>query len=394
MIINRRASDFRRESREALRGKWGTAILISLIYGAIIALVITMGTWLALVTPILSLVVGIAFILIMPPLTYGISYAYYHLKNGEYIIPIDFLKVGFSNFGRGWKIALQILKKCWWCILLVLIPVILGLLLFAIVPNMSSVSSSKYFSSYSYDDYYDKYSSYLDDYDNYYGYKYKDYNYNYKLDNNKVSSAIGNILGSVFIAILYIGICVLVITKILLYVLSYYIAASDENISPKEAVLQSEKLMKGNRGKYFCLVMSFFGWSLLAYFVSDAILDIGNHLFYSVYMLPIIVQVILSIIIALISNIGTIILNPYIVFATIAFYQELDRIQNSSYDNMNSFNNENNINMNQSYMNQNINNQNVANQFNAESQSTKVCMYCRTINAKDANYCINCGNKL
>lgn len=36
------------------------------------------------------------------------------------------------------------------------------------------------------------------------------------------------------------------------------------NMTAKEIVEESERIMNGQRGKYFCLELSFFGWILLA----------------------------------------------------------------------------------------------------------------------------------
>ncbi len=64
----------------------------------------------------------------------------------------------------------------------------------------------------------------------------------------------------------------------------------------KQIVEESERIMKGQRGKYFGLHLSFIGWGLLA------ILTLG---------------------------IGTLFLTPYVQFATIVFYE--DRTGKLSY---------------------------------------------------------------
>lgn len=47
------------------------------------------------------------------------------------------------------------------------------------------------------------------------------------------------------------------------YAMTPYIKAEFPEIAPKEAVAASKKLMYGNRYRLFCLDMSFFGWTLL-----------------------------------------------------------------------------------------------------------------------------------
>ena len=62
------------------------------------------------------------------------------------------------------------------------------------------------------------------------------------------------------------------------------------NLSSKEVVEESEKLMTGNRGKYFVLQLSFIGWAILA---------------------------------CLTFGIGFLWLTPYITISTICFYEAL-----------------------------------------------------------------------
>lgn len=402
MIINRKASDFRKEAREALNGKWGTAILISLIYAAIIFVTSIISSLVGMISSILSFIVFIGFILILPPLTYGAAYSYYHLKNGEKISPIEFLKVGFLNFGRSWKISLQILKKCWWCILIIILPTIIGLVFF-IVQDASSVTSSNYFWDYSYDnyDYYDVYSKYLDDYYEYddYDYDYYDYysnyDYDYYDDNRNIESLVSNLGGillSFLLLIIYLGLCVLVVSKSLLYALTFYIAVSDESISPKEAVLHSEELMRGNRGKYFCLILSFFGWALLAAIAEIFVSRLVIELFSRILVFTTATQIISRIMASILSYVGTIILTPYISLSVIAFYQELERMNDQNYNNMNLQPN----NAMGQFNNTNINQYNNEKQFeNAnENENIKICMNCGKENSKDSEYCTNCGNKI
>ncbi len=403
MIINRKASDFRKEAREALNGKWGTAILISLIYAAIIFVTSIISSLVGMISSILSFIVFIGFILILPPLIYGTAYAYYHLKNGEKISPIEFLKVGFLNLGRSWKISLQILKKCWWCILIIILPTIIGLVFF-IVQDASSVTSSNYFWDYSYDnyDYYDVYSKYSDDYYgyddydyDYYDYGYDNYDFSYYDDNSDIESMVSNLGGallSFLLLIAYLGLCVLVVVKSLLYALTFYIAVSDESISPKEAVLHSEELMRGNRGKYFCLILSFFGWALLAAIAEIFVSRLVIELFSRILVFTTATQIISRIMASILSYVGTIILTPYISLSVIAFYQELERMNDQNYNNMNLQPN----NAMGQFNNTNVNQYNNEKQFeNAnENENIKICMNCGKENSKDSEYCTNCGNKI
>ena len=452
-----RAKEARQEAREALSGKWKKAFLISLVYMIFTMLIGLLG---ALLGPI-SFLVSIAEIVILPPLTYGMAYSYYHLKNGEEVSYFDFLKVGFGNFKRSWGIAWRIFCKCWYLILIPVIFMIVILIIgFSIITATSSTLSEKPMkeqylkASYSstpysdYYDYYDNYSDYLDDYDYDYNYDYnydKDYNYNKdskdsSISNSEVLQSIGVILGAsaglMLLAIgllaIYILILVIVIRKVLLYALSYYIAVANEGITPKDAVQESENLMKGNRGRLFCLILSFIGWALLVGIVEGAL-----------YIIPAIGWLFAFIA----SAVGTSLLSPYVTFAILAFYRDLKGENNiNSY--INNYQNQNapviggnNIqstnNGYQAYTNQIVNNGNPTNvnsvvnngspsnvnpvvnngyqintnpvinndnnvnpigihnttaQINATGK--KYCKRCGAENTLDATYCTNCGAKL
>ena len=80
------------------------------------------------------------------------------------------------------------------------------------------------------------------------------------------------------------------IIKSLLYTLAYYISYDNPELSSKECVLKSAELMKGNRSKYFLLLLSLSGWAILAAFT---------------------------------FGIGLLWLMPYMQIATVCFYEHL-----------------------------------------------------------------------
>lgn len=296
-----RAKEARKEAREALNGKWKTAIIVSLIYSLIVFGIGFISSFLG----VLGLIISIANIVIAPPLTYGIAYVYYHLKNGESVGYADFLTVGFKNFGRSWGIAREIFCKCWYLIVIpiVIIMIVVGTSI-AIgisttknlqleIPEIESQSND-----YSY---YDK-----DIYNN--------TDNNYPMEAIIMAILVGGIVNiySVIIFIILIIVIVLLIRKLLLYALSYYIAVENENMMPKQAVNESKNLMKGNRGKLFILILSFFGWSILV-----------NLLNIILAFIPVI-GVILGVGVLII---GTSILTPYITFAILSFYKDLKNIE-------------------------------------------------------------------
>lgn len=56
------------------------------------------------------------------------------------------------------------------------------------------------------------------------------------------------------------------IIKACAYSLAMYILAENPGISPMEAINRSKEMMQGHKMEYFLLVLSFFGWALLAPF--------------------------------------------------------------------------------------------------------------------------------
>ena len=417
-----RASEARKEARESLTGKWKTALLISLIYTVILIAINILSSF---TLGILS----IALIVIGPALSYGLAYSYYHLKNGEKVEPTDFLTVGFKHFGYSWKLTWNIIKKCWVYILIFVITMIvlisLGVAMYSsamssILNTTLNTSSKDYFSrsyapyDYSYDYNYDYDYDY--DYDDYKNSKdwYED-DYNQYYDDYASSALVGAVagvsvafaIGFLVVFIVYIIFIVMFIRKSLLYALSYYIAVKNEGIEAKDAVLESERLMTGNRGRLFCLVLSFIGWSILIAFVSG-VLGIASTLLASIA-----------------SYAGSIILMPYITFSILAFYRDLEeekgprayvnatvgtagQVQtNATVVGANTVNN--NVNNSQPVNNEqttsNINNNVVQETVKLENTnnivnstvtagSKKYCKRCGAENTLDATYCTSCGAKL
>lgn len=398
-----RAKEARQEAREALSGKWGKAIVISLIYTLITAgisflSVFTFG------------LLSIALIVIAPALSYGLAYSYYHLKNGEDVGYGDFLSIGFKNFGYSWKLTWNIIKKCWVYILIFILAIIIiisssvALTVGTIGSILSSANDKTYYSAaYDYTDNWDyhyddniEYESYYDSlqelYDDYYENlsKYNGYNnYDNMLSQNAESALIGAIAGAsvavvgiaILIFIAYLVFIIFFIRKVMLYALTFYVAVKNEGIEAKEAVLESERLMNGNRGRFFCLILSFIGWSILIGFVS-ALLALMPFLG------------------TIASYVGTIILMPYMTFSILAFYRDLDEEKNV-YVNSNVNSNEN-IQTNANVVNSTsqIDNTNNSDEIknNTENVATnsakKFCKRCGAENTLDATYCTNCGAKL
>ena len=86
-----------------------------------------------------------------------------------------------------------------------------------------------------------------------------------------------------------------------------YIAIDNPNIQPLDCVNKSKELMDGNKGRLFCLYLSFIGWIALAVVLS---------------LIPFVGWI------ATIA--GTLVLTPYIGFASIVFYENRAGIDSSA----------------------------------------------------------------
>lgn len=245
-----KCSEIKSKARESLTNKWGKAALVTFCYFVIEFLINFMISGSEKSFPLLSSLLSIGEAVISVPLAYGIMMSFMKLKRSENVEAFDFFTDGFSNFGRAWGITWGVVKK-------LLVPIIIIIVLY-IVLIASSVSliafSSTLFKSYS--------------------------------ASASITAGFLSIICSIGLIALYIWIAI----KSLFYVLVYQVAYDNPNFSSKEVVEESERLMTGNRGRYFVLQLSFIGWAILA---------------------------------CLTFGIGFLWLTPYITISTICFYEAL-----------------------------------------------------------------------
>lgn len=233
------SSQIRAKAREILDGKWGKVALIMLVYGAIIY-----GA--QLVSNFTGGVLSIAVAICSVPLEYGLYMSFMKIRKNENVECTDFLKDGFKSFGRSWGIVGNTLLKIWpW-----LVAYVVSIILFVVSIIMTIAGSES---------------------------------------GEDGIMAVGIILLVISIIALYVSIIWMVIRG-LLYSLSNYIAIDKPELTTKEAVEESAKLMNGNRGKLFILGLSFIGWAILCAFT---------------------------------LGIGALWLTPYVTFAEIVFYEML-----------------------------------------------------------------------
>ena len=238
------ASETRQRAREALQGKWGKAVLATLIY----ALIIGIMNWLFDFIPYIG---PIAVFLLTIPFGFGFTATLMKLKRGEDITYFEFITNGFNAFGKAWTTTLWTLVK----MLLPIVAMIVSMIIMSVGLGLS-------------------FSGAL-------------------LEDPSVTAATvstsGSLLGIIGF-LLYVVSWVWAITKSYLYKLSFFVLFDNPNMTGKEVVEETARLMNGNRWKLFCLELSFIGWAILAAFT---------------------------------FGIGFLWLMPYILFAQVVFYENL-----------------------------------------------------------------------
>lgn len=234
------ASEIRANARKSLTGKWGKAALLTLVY-VLITIVLNF------VCNLIPMIGGIILFVIFTPISFGLIVSFMKLKRDEEVSYTDFLNIGFSSFAKVWGVFGNTLLK-------MIIPVCL-LVVFIILLVVSiggSIASVAIFES---------------------------------------SSGLEGFGFLAFVSLIgYIASLIYVVVKGYLYSLSYYVLYDNPDMTGKEVVETSEKLMRGNRWKYFWLSLTFIGWAFLA---------------------------------GLTFGIGMLWLMPYIMVAMICFYEEL-----------------------------------------------------------------------
>lgn len=207
-------SECKKEALSRLKGNWGKAIGILVAY-IVFNFLITIVVGIFENNALLSLVLSIAQMLITVPLAYGLLYTYFKVYNGENVGAFDFVKLGFNNFSKSWKVSL-------WTVLKMLLPIILFIVIFVVMIVGAS----------------------------------------FLMVTGNATSPIILIATIVF----YIISMIYMISISLYYSLANLIAIDNEEMSAKDAVNTSKEMMKGNRGSLFLLQLSFIGWGILSVF--------------------------------------------------------------------------------------------------------------------------------
>ena len=201
------SAELKQQAKESLKGRWGTAIAMILVYELIIG-------GLSLVANFIPFVGSIAVLIIAIPISFGFAGQMLKFSRGEEVGICDYFKIGFDNFGKSWSIFGYTLLK-------LLLPVITYVLSLVFVVVMSTVVAT-----------------------------------NSSEEIIPIALGIG--------ALLVIFSVIFLMVKSYLYVLTDYVGNDFAELDGKGSVQKSEDLMKGHRLEFFYLQLSFIGWSILA----------------------------------------------------------------------------------------------------------------------------------
>lgn len=201
------SAELKQQAKESLKGRWGTAIAMILVYELIIG-------GLSLVANFIPFVGSIAVLIITVPISFGFAGQMLKFSRGEEVGICDYFKIGFDNFGKSWSIFGYTLLK-------LLLPVITYVLSLVFVVVMSTVVAT-----------------------------------NSSEEIIPIALGIG--------ALLVIFSVIFLMVKSYLYVLTDYVGNDFAELDGKGSVQKSEDLMKGHRLEFFYLQLSFIGWSILA----------------------------------------------------------------------------------------------------------------------------------
>lgn len=251
-------SEVKRDARQSLKGKWGTGICIFLAFMLI--------SWVSSFLGIISTIINV-------PLSLGFVISFMKLTRGEEVSAFGFLEDGFNRFGKSWGIA-------WHTFIRLFIPILCMILVMVIFLTLISMNTSSRLinRAISAADNYQKaleqeqaklYESKstlssISSYDS------ESINLPSSITTPKESvsssSFIDSPLFTILFIVLYIATYIYTFSRSLLYVLAHNICYDNPELSSKECVLRSAELMKGNRGNYFMLFLSFIGWIILSAF--------------------------------------------------------------------------------------------------------------------------------
>lgn len=245
-------SELKKDAKIKLTSIYFKVILINLVYLIIVGILETLGNMIS--NKMLLLVYQILMLIIALPFSYGLIASMLKLSRNEDVSITDFITTGLNNMKKVWQIFGRTLLK-----------VILPIILFIITAVISILAFSY----------------------------------------SVISSANPAIV--IISLILFVAATIYYIVKLLSYILTNYILYDNPELSAKEIVEKSERLMNTHKWDYIILCLSFIGWILLIYLCTSLLILFVNEILGSIAFF-----------------IFYLALVPYVSFSMINFYEELN----------------------------------------------------------------------
>lgn len=200
-------AELKQQAKDTLRGKWGKAIGLSLVYNLLVSAILSVCNFVYIVGPIVSIVITV-------PLSFGYIGVLIKFTRGEKTDYLDFFTNGFDNFGKAWSIAGYTILK------------LIGYYIAFFVCLISFVG--------------------------------------FVIAAMTADSLAMLVIGVLILTTTYFIISILLATQSYFYVLTNYIGNDMKEMSGRDVVAKSKELMKGHRFEFFVLQLSFIGWAILA----------------------------------------------------------------------------------------------------------------------------------
>ena len=141
-----KSSDYKKEARKDLKGKWLRCVGITIIYFLIIFI---LGYIQGILPLRLEFLISILSIIIGIPLAFGLIASFFNIYNNKRTNVFDFISLGFSHFGKAWSIFFHTLLKMIVPIIMIfcsLIIIAIALSSFICLSPCNSMKSSNIFS--------------------------------------------------------------------------------------------------------------------------------------------------------------------------------------------------------------------------------------------------------
>ncbi len=244
-------SELKKDAKIKLSGIYFKTIIINILYLLIISVLEMIGNLIN--NNILSIIYQTILLFVTLPFSYGLLVSMLKLSRSENVSLTDFINIGLQNSKKVLKVFGRLLLK----IIFPIILIIISSIIFTIILI---------------------YTLY-----------------------NSISTIPLIICGIILIASI-----VYYIAKLLSYILIFYIIYDNKDITSKEILEKSHKLMNSHKLDYILLYISFIGWYLLISVCSKILLMFVNQILAILFL-----------------GISILLLIPYISFSLINFYEEL-----------------------------------------------------------------------